>query len=154
MSKDEILEKKKNYILWLDALLGLTEEQAGTPYLPGKWSSKEIIWHVAEWDRFSTEKRLPYMKSGARLAGFPEFEQFNAEAAVRANKHTFKETVDYAKEERLRLIEKLAQLDDEEWDKEFFIGDRALSISNYFTGFISHDEHHKQQIESICTNKD
>ena len=154
MTKDEILEHKKNYILWLDTLLELTEEQAGTPYLPGKWSPNEIIGHLAEWDRFSFEKRLPYMKSGARLERFPEFEQFNYEAAVRANKHTFAETVDYAKEERLRLIEKLEQLGEEEWDTEFFIGEQSLSIKKYFTGFIAHDKHHKQQIESICENRD
>ena len=153
MKKDEILVKKKNYILWLETLLELTEEQASTPYQPGKWSPNEIVMHLAEWDRFSSEKRLPYMKPGARLEGFPEFEQFNTEAADRANKHTFKETVDYAKEERLRLIEKLEQLDEEEWDKEFFIGNKALSINKYFTGFIAHDEHHKQQIESICNNR-
>ena len=154
MTKDEILEHNKNYILWLDTLLELREEQAVSPYLPGKWSPNEIVMHLAEWDRFSSENRLPYMKPGARLEGFPEFEQFNSEAAGRANKHSFKETVEYAKAERVRLIEKLEQLGEEEWDNEFFIGEHSLSIKKYFTGFIAHDKHHKQQIESICENRD
>ncbi|MFX3673702.1 MAG: DinB family protein [Paenisporosarcina sp.] len=149
MTKQEIIVAQKNYRMWLDTLLELSEEQVTTPYLPGKWSANQIVMHLAEWDRFTYEERLPFMVEGAKLERFPEFEKFNSEAAMRANEQTFKETVSYAKSERLRILQKLEQIDEAEWDKEFHIGEHVLSISNYFTDFTEHDEHHKRQIESI-----
>jgi hypothetical protein len=149
MKKQEIIETQKNYLSWLDSLLELSEEQATTPYQPDKWSPNEIVMHLGEWDRFSFDERLPYMKEGAKLDRFPEFEKFNSEAAVRASEQTFEETVAYAKSERQRILQRLEEIDESEWDKKFHIGDHALSIRNYFTDFSQHDEHHKQQIESI-----
>lgn len=149
MKKQEIIEAQKNYISWVESLLELSEEQARTPYQPEKWSPKEIVMHLAEWDRFSFEERLPYMKEGAKLERFPEFEKFNSEAAKRASVQTFEETIAYAKSERQRITQRLEEIDENEWNKKFHIGDHALSITNYFTDFSEHDEHHKQQIESI-----
>ena len=152
MTKQDIIKAMKTYNLWLDSLLELSEEQATTPYQPGKWSAKQIVMHLAEWDRFTFEERLPNMKQGAKLERFPEFEKFNADAAVFSNNYTFEETVVYAKSERLRILQKLEQLDELEWDKEFYIGEHVLSIKNYFADFTEHDEHHKRQIESIRGN--
>ncbi|WP_075620329.1 DinB family protein [Paenisporosarcina indica] len=149
MRKQEIVAKQLEYVNWLDTLSSLSEESATTPYQPGKWSPNEIIMHLAEWDRFTFEDRLPYMKEGATLEKSPEFEEFNKKAATRAAKQTFKETVAYAKRERQRLIQKLEEIDDGEWGNEFQIGKHTLSIKEYFSDFSEHDEHHKRQIESV-----
>ena len=149
MSKQQILRTHKNYQAWLDSLKKLTPEQAMSPYAPGKWSPNEIIMHLAEWDRFTSEERLPVMKEGAKLEGFPAFEEFNAEAAARAAEQTFEETIDYAKSERQRITQKLQEVDESEWEKEFHIGNHTLSITSYFTDFWEHDEHHKRQIERV-----
>lgn len=149
MSKQQILRTHKNYQTWLDSLKELTPEQAMSPYTPGKWSPNEIIMHLAEWDRFTTEERLPEMKEGGKLESFPAFEEFNAKAAARAAEQTFEETLAYAKSERQRITQKLQEVDESEWDKEFQIGHHTLSITSYFTDFWEHDEHHKRQIERV-----
>ena len=71
MKKQQILETHKNYQAWLDSLQQLSNEQAMSPYAPGKWSPNEIVMHLAEWDRFTFEERLPVMKEGAKLERFP-----------------------------------------------------------------------------------
>jgi len=148
-SKQQILGTHRNYQTWLDSLVELTPEQAKSPYASGKWSPNEIIMHLAEWDRFTSENRLPVMKEGAKLERFPAFEEFNARAAARAAEQTFEETIAYAKSERQRITQKLEELDEREWNNEFQIGDHTLSIISYFTDFWEHDEHHKRQIERV-----
>ena len=147
--KAKILDSHAKYQEWLDSLRELTTEQAMSPYAPGKWSPNEIVMHLAEWDRFTQEERLPNMKEGAKLEKFPAFEEFNANAATRAQKQTFEETISYAKQQRKQITQKLEAINEQEWAKEFFIGEHALSIQSYFADFAEHDEHHKRQIEGV-----
>ncbi|WP_391118858.1 DinB family protein [Psychrobacillus sp. L3] len=149
MKKEKILEHQWNYIEWIKTLQELSEEQATSPYAEGKWSPNEIVMHLAEWDRFTLEERLPQMKEGKKLERFPDFEGFNAKAEARAQELTFKETLRYAKQQRQAIIEKLQEIEEVEWDKVFFIGEHQLSIRKYFTDFIDHDNHHKMQISHI-----
>ncbi|WP_342599641.1 DinB family protein [Psychrobacillus sp. FSL H8-0483] len=146
MSKEDILTSHKDYLDWVDSLFTLSEETANIPYKEGKWSPHEIIMHLAEWDRFTLNERIPLMKEGEKLEAFPNFETFNAKAAARAHEQTFTETLTYAKQQRKAIIEQLLQIDEVEWDKVFYIGEHQISIRSYFTDFIVHDNHHKQQI--------
>ena len=146
MEKQEILQKHFEYIEWMDTLSRLTEEESTTPYKEGKWSPNEIIMHLAEWDGFTIEERIPYMKEGERLESFPNFEAFNAKAAARAHEQTFAETLAHAKNQRQSIIQKLQQIDEKEWDKIFFIGNHEVTIRGYFQDFIEHDLHNKNQI--------
>lgn len=146
MNKEEILEHEKNYIAWLDSLHELPEDRATAPYAEGKWSPNEIVMHLAEWDRFTLKQRIPLMNEGEKLAPFPNFEAFNAEAAAHARKQTFKETLIYAKQQRQTIIEELQKIDEAEWDKVFYIGTHEVTIRGYFTDFLEHDHHHQMQI--------
>lgn len=146
--KAKILDSHSKYQEWLDSLHELTTEQAMSAYAPGKWSPNEIVMHLAEWDRFTREERLPHMKEGAKLEKFPAFDEFNANAAARAQKQTFEETISYAKQQREQITQNLETVDEGDWTKEFFIGEHTLSINSYFADFAEHDEHHKRQIEN------
>ncbi|WP_225986123.1 hypothetical protein [Psychrobacillus glaciei] len=93
-------------------------------------------------------ERLPQMKEGRRHEEFPDFEGFNTKAAAQAQELTFKETLRYAKQQRHAIIEQLLEIEEVEWDKVFFIGEHQLSIRNYFTDFIDHDNYHIKQISN------
>lgn len=149
MKKEELLRAHGEYIQWLDTLTTLDETTANAPYAKGKWSPNEIIMHLAEWDRFTLEQRLPNMKEGEKLERFPDFETFNSKAAALAHEQAFKETLSFAKKQRQRIIENLQQTDEIEWDKAFYIGESKSSIRSYFTGFLEHDDHHRGQISSV-----
>ncbi|SDO27597.1 DinB superfamily protein [Psychrobacillus sp. OK028] len=149
MTKEELLKAHREYINWLDSLATLDEAKAKASYAEGKWSPNEIIMHLGEWDRFTLKQRLPNMKEGEKLEGFPDFETFNAKAAALAHEQTFKETLSYAKKQRQYIIEKLQQTDEIEWDKIFLIGNSETSIRSYFTDFLEHDEHHRKQVSSV-----
>ncbi|MDW0118707.1 DinB family protein [Sporosarcina thermotolerans] len=148
MSKSEIIKDLTKYIDWIDSLQTLSEQQANAPYQEGKWSPKEILMHMAEWDRFTVEERLPEMQEGNVLKNVP-FEPFNKEAARLANEKTFEEIRNYAKEQRERILKQLQLVDETDWIKEFKIGNHSMSIKQYFADFVWHDSHHKEQIESV-----
>lgn len=149
VTKEELLKSYNEYINWLDSLYILDEIRATAPYAKGKWSPNEIVMHLAEWDRFTVEQRLPNMKEGERCEGYPDFEAFNAKAAALAHEQTFKETLSYAKKQRQKIIEKLQQIDEIDWNKVFYIGNSECTVSSYFTDFLEHDAHHRKQISAL-----
>lgn len=148
MEKEQVLSKLNDYIIWMESLKTIPEQIASLPYKEGKWSPNEIVMHMAEWDRFTREERLPDMKEGKELEDVP-WGPFNDAAASLARKQTFAETIEYAKKQRQRNIDALKKIDDSQWDESFKIGGHALSIREYFSDFIHHDLHHKEQIESV-----
>ncbi len=129
-------------------MLSYSEDTGKKPYQEGKWSPNEIIMHLAEWDRFTLENRLPRMKEGEFHERYPNFQEFNTKAAAAANEQTFKETLAYAKEQRTKIRQRLQEIDESEWDKTFFIEEHPMTIRQYFTDFLQHDQHHKKQIMS------
>ena len=149
MTKEGLLQAYHEYIDWLDSLSTLDETKATKPYAEGKWSPNEIMMHLAEWDQFTVEQRLPNMREGERFESHPDFQTFNTKAAALAHEQTFKETLAYAKKQRQYIIEKLHQIDEIEWDKVFYIGNSECTIRGYFTDFLDHDEHHRKQISSV-----
>lgn len=149
MSKEQVLSLHEEYQSWLNSLVEILGEKAEQPYTEGKWSPKEIIIHLAEWDRFTLEERLPLMLKGAQIEGFPEFQQFNDDAALKARNYSFEEAIEYAKLQRQLITNKLRTLADETWCVEFTIGKHVRTISSYFLGFAEHDAHHRKQIETI-----
>lgn len=148
MNKQEILAHQQDYLFWLDSLKAMPEETAAEPYQEGKWSPKEILMHMAEWDKLTLEERLPNMKEGTVLEDVP-FEPFNELAAVKGRKLTFAEIIDYAKTERQKIIDQLQELHEDEWSKEFKIADHQTTILHYFADFVWHDNHHREQIETV-----
>jgi len=148
MNKEEILTHQQTYQSWLETLKDMPEELAAAPYSEGKWSPKEILMHMAEWDRYTREERLPHMKEGAELKDIP-FEPFNERAAEEGRKRTFAEIIEYAKTERQKVHQHLLGIDETEWTKEFKIGNDPMTILHYFADFVWHDNHHKEQIESV-----
>lgn len=145
---EKIMNNLKKYLEWVDSLHSLTEQQAVAPYQEGKWSPKEILMHMAEWDRFTLEDRLQRMKESEKLEDV-EWGPFNEQAAKLAKEYSFDEVIALAKQHRRQIIEWLEGMDDEEWTQPFNIGEHVLTLKDYFSDFASHDSHHKEQIESI-----
>ncbi|MER2006935.1 MAG: DinB family protein [Psychrobacillus sp.] len=152
MTKDEILHAHQNYLRWLTFLEKMSEDEGNTPYGEGKWTPNEIVMHLAEWDKFTLQERLPLMKEGEKHQAYPNFEDFNTKAAALAHEQTFKETLAHAKKQREAIMAELQKIDEVEWDKYFYIGDHSSTIRNYFTDFIEHDLHHQKQITPEYNN--
>ncbi len=56
-SKDQILAMlKDDFTRWERLLAGLSEAQLAAPRLPGGWSVKDVLAHVAAWQKRSTAR--------------------------------------------------------------------------------------------------
>ncbi|MCM3712185.1 DinB family protein [Sporosarcina luteola] len=144
----EIMNNLKKYLEWADSLSSLTEQQADAPYQEGRWSPKEILMHMAEWDRFTLEHRLRRLGESEILEDV-EWGPFNERAAILAKEYSFDEVIELATQYRQQIIDWLEGVDETEWTKPFNIGEHVLTLEEYFTDFAWHDSHHKKQIESI-----
>lgn len=123
-----------------------------SPILPGKWSVGEIVSHLIAWDRYRLETRLPFMKSGAKLIGIERTaaEAKNEQAAHYA--HSGISQGDLLNElifVRRNMMDYLLQLSPEELNAKCSINNNELTPNTFMNGFIEHDLHHMNQIQTF-----
>ncbi|MGO1061147.1 DinB family protein [Planococcus sp. FY231025] len=116
MEKGEVVKVYKEYEQYLSALAASCRpvEDVHAPIAEGKWSVAEIVMHLAEWDRYIREQRLPGMIENARLEGAPDVGRFNEVAAAKAASMEFEEVISYAQRERALLRKAVDALSPEE----------------------------------------
>ncbi|TWT28630.1 DinB family protein [Planomicrobium sp. CPCC 101110] len=153
MEKTQVLEAYKEYEVYLASLqTAIQDEQvAHTPCTEGKWSVAQIVMHLAEWDRFVREERLPHMKEGASVEGFEDVDEFNRKAVEGVEKMKFPEILNHAQKERALLRQAIEGLDESSWHARFTAGEKDTSLADYFAGMLEHDHHHLEQINSFLT---
>ncbi|MGI2329736.1 DinB family protein [Planococcus sp. YIM B11945] len=153
MEKARVLEAYKEYEVYLTSLQTAIQDEtvAHTPCTEGKWSIAQIIMHLAEWDRFVREERLPYMKEGSNLAGFGDVDEFNRKAVKGVEEMKFSEILAHAQKERALLRQAIEELDEQNWHARFSAGGKETSPAVYFGGMLEHDHHHIEQINSFLT---
>jgi uncharacterized damage-inducible protein DinB len=151
LEKGEVVKAYKEYEQYLSALAASCRsvEDVHAPIAEGKWSVAEIVMHLAEWDRYIREQRLPGMMENARLEGAPDVGRFNEAAAAKAVSMEFEEVVSYAQRERALLRKAVEAFSPKEWKARFYIGERATTAEDYLGSLLGHDIHHRQQIDDF-----
>lgn len=146
------LQQFEEFIAYVESLSSKVDQAAwSNPIAPGKWTLKELISHLWNWDVYSVEKMIPFMQDGAQLPPFVDLDAYNNTAIEKAKRfpdpealiHQFAAT-------RREMIQKLEEIYDP--SIRFTIGNEEgqLSIDSYVDIFVHHDEHHKRQIEALC----
>ena len=153
MEKAQVFDAYREYEVYLASLQTAiqTEKQAHTPCTEGKWSVAQIVMHLAEWDRYIREERLPYMKEGATIEGFEDVDEFNRKAVAGVEEMKFPAIVSHAQKQRALLRQAIEKMDDAAWNAHFTAGNKKISPASYFGGILEHDRHHIQQINSYLT---
>ncbi|PSL27135.1 DinB family protein [Planomicrobium soli] len=153
MEKKQVLEAYKEYEIYLASLQTAIQDEkvAHTPCTEGKWSVAQIVRHLAEWDRFVREERLPHMKEGASLEGFEDVDEFNRQAVEGVEEMKFPEILVHAQKERALLRQAIERMDEASWHARFTAGGKETSPAEYFGGMLEHDQHHIEEINSFLT---
>ncbi|HKG26813.1 MAG TPA: DinB family protein [Thermomicrobiales bacterium] len=85
MTREEILAQiDRSWANFTEAIAGLPADRLGEPGVSGHWSAKDVIGHVAFWDRFSAEQ------ARRQLSGEPEPEGMNDWQALNDRDHAAK----------------------------------------------------------------
>lgn len=153
MEKSQVLAAYKEYEVYLASLQTAiqTEDQAHTPCTEGKWSVAQILMHLAEWDCFVREERLPFMKEGAHIERLEKTDEFNRQAIAGVEEKKFHEILAHAQKQRALLRQAIEEMDDATWHAKFMSGEKETSPAEYFSGLLEHDQNHIQQINDFLT---
>ncbi len=146
MKASEILWHNEESVRFMQSLSQLTEEEWRRPLGQGKWTIAEVAGHLAPWDQFILEHRLPYFFRDAPLPEGPDAEVLNARSAKESRLRSLEETIEEFVFVRRQLIGALRDLQAGDWSREFQIGDTRMTLVHYFEEMIEHDEHHFRQI--------
>ncbi|WP_130858681.1 DinB family protein [Gracilibacillus phocaeensis] len=145
---------------WVSELENWSDDAFFQPIQPGKWSTAEIISHITYWDRYLLEELIPQMKQDAKLTN-PAFEVINQPAAAYALSGVSKTQLIHEQlETRRLLIAYLREKSEEDFFATFHLNGEEIdvysgnphSLFNYISGFIGHDNHHKQQIDAFLAS--
>ncbi|WP_160036933.1 DinB family protein [Paenibacillus sp. An7] len=140
------MKEFEEFVFYVDSI---DDELLSIPIAEGKWTVKEVITHLTNWDAYSIEKMVPYMKDNAILPEFINHDTHNVVAIELAKSYKDRETLknDF-RETRKRLVSLLNSIGS---DITFTIGKgkRKYTVDSYAKIFVHHDKHHQGQIENV-----
>ncbi|WP_054708590.1 DinB family protein [Bacillus sp. JCM 19041] len=131
----------------ISALKAYDEAILLTPITEGKWSIREIVAHLYNWDKYNAEEMVPLIEHGARLPDFPDHDTHNAAGLAALENKSVYEIIDLFVQMRTNLIDRLAQVDKQ---ARFTIGEgkRSFSAESFAKIFVRHDGEHLPQIKA------
>jgi len=147
------IEQLQAFIPYIEELRNYPDIFWEQPIAPGKWTLKELVCHLWNWDRYSVDTMVPIMGHGALLPAFVDVEEHNAEARVLAR--SFASPADLVEAFvgiRTALIRQIAEKYDSQVRFTIGGGKRKYSYDSYMEIFTHHDEQHKEQIEEMKRN--
>lgn len=145
----EMIEEFKSFTSYVRELDSLSEQVWNMPIAEGKWTLKDVIAHMMLWDQYFYEEAIYKIKHDEPLTvKHLNFDEFNANAMEYSKTRSKKIIVEQFIEKRMNIIHDITGLNEDEYTREYKDGDKKkFSIKKYVRAFISHDKHHKKQIE-------
>ena len=133
------------------AFEGLTPEEMQEPGVAGEWSVRDVLAHVAAWDRAQTES-YRQMLAGEHPAfldlEWEEIEAFNMERHGAAAGSSIEEVLAELEAARGEMVELLRDVDNQKLFAPAPGDEHAdLSIAACITVSAGHDEEHAEMIE-------
>ena len=62
MQKKDIITHYESFSVWLESIKELDQVTWIKPVKAGKWPVAAVVAHLLFWDRYSLEKRFPFLK--------------------------------------------------------------------------------------------
>ncbi|SOC41841.1 DinB family protein [Ureibacillus acetophenoni] len=148
-NKEDILIHLEYSIDFVKKLLEVSEENWRTPISKDKWTVAEVVGHLAPWDEFLLNDRLPYLLDNTPLPIGPDVDELNRQSAEISRSKSKEEIISNFINVRRNLIITINNLDDELWDRNLNLGETSLTLDEYLKGFKDHDLHHINQINKV-----
>jgi hypothetical protein len=152
MTKQELLNHHTNIKNFVMSLNQLTNVEWQSPIEEGKWSIAEIVYHFIPWDEFIVENRLPFFRSNQSLPPAPNVEELNKTSSEKAKITSKEETIKYFIETRTLLENQIENLTENECGIEIVMGTKKITIIDYLSGMVEHDQHHIKQIKNYINS--
>lgn len=153
--KNQLIEQ---YSAWINFIKILEEQSEGfwnQPLGEGKWSVRDVVSHIMKWDQYFLEEAIRKVSEGEKLSvKHLDYDVFNEQAKQYAETCTIQKLAEQTKTYRQSLIDHIQSLSDEQYDKEYTDADgHPFQAAVFMRDFISHDQHHMNQIEPLLNNQ-
>ena len=142
--KKLIDEYKDGYRQVADAVAGATEQELDAHPAPGKWSTREIVHHLADSEMTSAMRlRRLIAEDGPRIDGYDE-----AEYARRLHyDRPIQPSLDAFKAARVSTADILERLTETEWQRRGTHSESgAYSVERWLEIYAAHAHNHADQI--------
>jgi uncharacterized damage-inducible protein DinB len=152
MDKRRLVKKlKEERRKLLQAAQALSPSQRETPFLGGKWSAKDVLAHIAAWDREQL-KGVQQLLRGER-PGFLDFDwdEFNARAVAARHGASFEAIVKETEQTLDEFIATLESIPEEEFAKLRGLRWKRWEVTLEWvvSGTYTHDAEHRQQLKEF-----
>ena len=142
------------YFSWISRLKEIDERLWTKPIAEGKWSIREIIAHITNWDHHLLSNVLPAVRN-ERGMEFPDFDTYNRLATDYAQSGITKaQLIEKAIATRKQLVRELREMPIKNLNKPLTsngvthcpVTGTPYSLLYIIKEFTDHDNHHKKQI--------
>lgn len=153
MGKDKVIQAKKELLNWAETLKDVPDDIWFKPFKEGAWGTADVISHFISWDRFVLDNRLyPLLKHEQFPEVQVEIEDINQQASKYARSGISKvDLLDELISVRLEVVFAISELPETEFH-QLFPSNKSITLLDYFSGLIKHDEQHMQQINTFIQN--
>lgn len=121
------------------------------PLGEGKWTVREMVSHMVEWDRYSYENGVQKVLLGEETTfERQDDDAFNAQAAELGRQCSAAELTADAVAIREQLIQAYRKLSDEDFAKTYTQANgEKFQATEQLGGFTWHDRHHMAQVNAL-----
>lgn len=126
------------------------------PIGEGKWSVPDIIAHIMAWDMNLIEKIIPKLlrRELVTLEEDPDVQGFNNRAVEYGRTLNQEQLLDKAIFYRSQIVTQLKELPEDAF-LAVIPGTNSFTLSSFLQNmFVSHDTHHKKQMEVYLSGKE
>jgi uncharacterized damage-inducible protein DinB len=124
----------------LDALRGLTEEQALFRYAPGKWSVKEVLTHMIDAERVFMYRALTFGRGATD--SLPPFDEDAWAPAAEADAVPLEELLDEFAAVRASTVAMLAHFPRDAWRRRGIASGKGVTVRALAWMTAGHERHH------------
>ena len=121
-------------------------------YKVPEWRARDVIWHIAVWDRQSTQS-IEAFQFGGKYS-IPDFDEheFNAAAVKEGRELSPGQILKGSNQARLQFQHAVGKLSEDQLDVAILYpwGDESGDIAQLVNYMVEHDEEHRQEIKSAA----
>jgi uncharacterized damage-inducible protein DinB len=151
-----LIQQLTSFIPFVQSLREVDESTWTTPIKDGKWPVRDIITHIMKWDENFLETTLSKIieqQGAVFLQENLDFLAFNSQAVESCKTLTQDEIIDKSVFYRTEILVKLKELPDSAY-LTVYPGRDSYTLESFFQDlFVSHDNHHRSQIEEFLADR-